>query len=445
LPWGRGRRFSPPALLGYNKRMTSFCLISLGCPKNTADSEGLAEGLAKRGVLITDDAEEADILAVNTCGFIEDAKRESIDEILRLAGLKTDGKRLIVLGCLSERYGEELKREMPEIDALFGVGEEEKVIDYCAGGAGKVSHVVLPNGNFAASCYRYVKVSEGCGRRCSFCVIPSIRGPHKSREPREILRDAEAALRAGAKELVLVAQDITAYGKDWKSGGLPGLLRDLASIEGDFWIRLLYLHPAGIDDALLEAMAEEDKVVKYVDVPLQHSEDRVLSAMRRAGGTRKEYLRLMVRIRKALPGVALRTAFIVGFPGETERDFQGLLDFVEEVRFDRLGAFAYSREEGTAAASMKPQVPREVKERRLEELMRVQAEISLEKNRELVGRRFRALVDAAGAEEALGRIYSQAPEIDGHTIIKGAGIEEGGFLNVEITEEYDNDLAGKPS
>jgi ribosomal protein S12 methylthiotransferase len=396
-------------------------------------------------VLITEDAGEADVLAVNTCGFIEDAKRESIDEILRLAGLKTNGKKLIVLGCLSQRYGSELKREMPEIDALFGVGEEESIIDYCVGGAGARSDGDVLEGSFAASCYRYVKVSEGCGRRCSFCVIPSIRGPHRSREPREILRDAEAALKAGARELVLVAQDITAYGRDRKSGGLPELLRDLASIGGDFWIRLLYLHPAGIDDALLEAMAEEDKVVKYVDVPLQHSEDRVLRAMRRAGGTRKEYLRLLARIRKALPGAALRTAFIVGFPGETERDFQGLLDFVEEARFDRLGAFAYSREEGTAAASMKQQIPREVKERRLEELMRVQAEISLEKNRELVGRGFRALVDAAGAEEALARIYSQAPEIDGHTIIKGSGIGEGGFLNVEITAAYDHDLEGKPS
>ncbi len=425
--------------------MTIFCLISLGCPKNTADSEGLLKGLAKRGVLITDDVEEADVLAVNTCGFIKDAKRESIDEILRLAELKTNGKKLIVLGCLSQRYGEELNLEMPEIDALFGVGEEEKIIDYCAGAAGTLSDGRAPAENFASSRYRYIKISEGCGRRCSFCVIPSIRGPHRSREPGEILRDAEAALKTGAKELVLVAQDITAYGRDIKSGGLSQLLRDMASMEGDFWIRLLYLHPAGIDDALLQAIAEGDRIVKYVDVPLQHSEDRMLSAMRRAGGTRKQYLRLMARIRKAVPGAALRTAFIVGFPGETERDFQGLMDFVEEVRFDRLGAFAYSREEGTAAASMKPQIPIKVKERRLEELMRAQAEISLEKNRELVGREFRALVDASGAAEALARIFSQAPEIDGHTVIKGPGIGEGEFLNVKITAAYDYDLEGKPA
>jgi len=424
--------------------MTTVSLISLGCPKNTVDSETLLRGLLRRGVRVSDDPLEADVLAVNTCGFIEDAKRESIGEILRLAGLKTNGKRLVVLGCLSQRYGDELMREMPEIDAVFGVGEHDRVIEYCAGAADTSGENGSYPENIVSFHYRYIKVSEGCGRRCSFCVIPSIRGPHRSRKPEEILAEAEAAVRGGARELILVAQDITAYGSDTKGAGLPALLKDMASIGGDFWIRLLYLHPAGIGDALLEAVADEDKVVKYIDMPLQHSEDRVLRAMRRAGGTRKQYLKLIARIRKAIPGVALRTAFIVGFPGETEEDFNGLMDFVEEAKFDRLGAFAYSREEGTPAASMKAQVPEDVKRRRLEDLMRLQADISLEKNSELTGRTMRALVDEAETERAIARIYSQAPEIDGHVVVRGEGIKTGEFIDVSITSASDYDLEGEP-
>ncbi len=424
--------------------MKCVSLISLGCPKNTVDSETLLNGLIRSGVRVSEKPEEADILAVNTCGFIEDAKRESIDEILRLAQLKSNGKKLVVLGCLSQRYGEELRREMPEIDALFGVGEEEKVIEYCTGGKYVAKEDVHLGPGLMKPHFRYLKVSEGCGRRCSFCVIPSIRGPQRSRRAEEIIREAEGAVRSGAKELILVAQDITGYGGDIKEAGLPTLLRRMSSIEGDFWIRLLYLHPAGIDDALLETISEEEKIVKYVDVPLQHCEDRILRAMRRAGGTRKQYLKLVARIRKAIPGAALRTAFIVGFPGETEEDFNGLMDFVEEVQFDRLGAFVYSREEGTSAASMPGQVPEEIKKRRWEELMRAQADISLEKNRELVGRTLRSLVDVAGSGEAAGRIYSQAPEIDGNSIIRGNNLDEGSFVDIKITAASDYDLEGVP-
>jgi ribosomal protein S12 methylthiotransferase len=277
-------------------------------------------------------------------------------------------------------------------------------------------------------------------------VIPSIRGPHRSRRPDEILKEAEAAVYGGAKELILIAQDITAYGKDMKSeNGLSLLVRDMASIGGDFWIRLLYLHPAGINDALLETIAGEEKVVGYIDLPLQHSEDRVLKAMRRAGGTRKGYLRLMQKIRRAIPGVALRTSLMVGFPGETEEEFNRLLDFVEEAQFDRLGVFVYSPEEGTPAAKMSGQMPDEIKHRRWEELMRVQAEISLEKNRELVGRTMRALVDLSAADEAVARIYSQAPEIDGHTVVNESGLNEGQFIDVRITAAHDYDLEGEPA
>jgi ribosomal protein S12 methylthiotransferase len=426
--------------------MATVSLISLGCPKNTVDSENLMRMLAKKGVRISDNPDEADILAVNTCGFIEDAKRESIDEILRLADLKGEGKKLIVLGCLAQRYREELHEEMPEIDALFGVGEEEKIVQYCTldavadgKGEGQVRDML-------SSHFRYLKVSDGCGRRCSFCVIPAIRGRHRSRLPEEILEDAKGAVADGAKELILIAQDITAYGGDIKQeSGLSGLIKDMAAIDGDFWIRLLYLHPAGIDDNLLDAIASEDKVVKYIDLPLQHSEDRVLKSMRRAGGTRKEYIRLMQKIRRAIPGVALRTSFIVGFPGETEEQFNRLLDFIEEVKFDRVGAFTYSPEEGTQAATMPGQVPDEVKQRRWEDLMRAQAEISLEKNRELVGRTMRALVDLSVEDEAVARIYSQAPEIDGHTIVKARGLDTGSFINIKIAAAHDYDLEGEPA
>ncbi len=427
--------------------MKRVSLISLGCPKNSVDSETLIKGLIQRGIRVTDDPEEADILAVNTCGFIEDAKRESIEEILRLSELKSDGKKLVVLGCLAKRYGEELFAEMPEIDALFGVGEDEKIIDYCTSGgtAPLPSEIDTLSPTLNASHFRYLKVSEGCSRRCSFCVIPSIRGPHRSRRPDEILREAESAVRSGAKELILVAQDITAYGHGPKGPGLSGLLKDMASISGDYWIRLLYLHPSGIDDELLATIAGEEKVLGYMDVPLQHSEDRVLRAMKRAGGTRKQYLKLISKIRKKIPGVALRTTFIVGFPGETEEDFNGLMDFIQEVGFDRLGAFVYSNEEGTPAASMPGQLPDEIKQRRWDELMRVQADISLDGNRALVGRTFKALVDLAGDDEAVARIYSQAPEIDGHTVVKGGNIKCGQFIDVKITGASDYDLEGVPA
>jgi ribosomal protein S12 methylthiotransferase len=427
--------------------MKRISLISLGCPKNSVDSETLIKGLMQRGIRVTDEPEEADILAVNTCGFIEDAKRESIEEILRLSELKSNGKKLVVIGCLAKRYGEELRKEMPEIDALFGVGEDEKIIDYCTGGgtASLPSEIDTMSPTLNASHFRYLKVSEGCSRRCSFCVIPSIRGPHRSRRPEEILHEAESAIESGAKELILVAQDVTAYGRGPKGPGLAALLKDMASISGDYWIRLLYLHPSGIDDELLTTIAEEEKVLGYIDVPLQHSEDRVLRAMKRAGGTRKQYLKLMSKIRKKIPGVALRTTFIVGFPGETEEDFNGLMDFIQEVGFDRLGAFMYSNEEGTLAFSMPGQLPEEVKQRRWDELMRVQADISLDSNRALIGRTFKALVDLSGDDEAVARIYSQAPEIDGHTVFKGGNIRAGGFIKVKITGASDYDLEGVPA
>jgi ribosomal protein S12 methylthiotransferase len=422
-------------------------LLSLGCLKNQADSESLLRALKAMGFTYTSDPGEADVMLVNTCGFIEEAKRESIEEILTLARLRDGRRRLLVFGCLTERYRDELQREMPEIDALFGVSEHEGIKGYL----GEVAASFPPSSPDAGRVIHHVaplKAAEGCSRRCTYCAIPSIRGPLRSRGHGEVLGEARALLEAGVRELVLVAQDLTGFGRTGARGSaspLARLLRDLASIEGDFRIRPMYFYPTAISGEILEVMAGEGKICNYIDMPLQHSEDRILRLMRRQGG-RRRYLGLLRRIRRAVPDVALRTTIMVGFPGEGKEEFRGLMEFIEEAEFDRLGVFAYSREEGTPAASMKGQVPARVKEGRLDDVMRLQADISLRKNRALVGRRMRALVDEIKGDTALGRVYSQAPEVDGHTIIKGIrgrGLRPGRFLDIRITRAYDYDLEGE--
>jgi ribosomal protein S12 methylthiotransferase len=422
----------------------NISLLSLGCPKNSVDSDNLLKGLSDRGVVCTAGPEEADIMLVNTCGFIEEAKRESIGEILRLARLKAGGRRLLVFGCLAQRYGEELKREIPEIDAIFGVGEEDEILRYCTQTGSALEGARPVSGQKAfpqRSVTSYIKVAEGCDRGCSFCVIPSIRGAFRSRSPEAILREADSLVGSGSRELVLIAQDLTGYGKDLRGYGLCELLRDMASISGEFWIRLLYLYPTSIEDGLLEAVASEEKICRYMDMPLQHSEDGVLRSMRR-GGSRQKYRELVEHIRQRVPDVALRTTFMVGFPGESGEDFRGLMEFVEETRFERMGVFKYSKEEGTPSASMRGQVPERTKEMRLDSLMRLQAEVSLEKNRAMVGRKVRALVEGVEGLTALGRIYSQAPEIDGLTFINGDGLKKGQFVDIEITRADYYDLEG---
>ena len=420
-------------------------LITLGCPKNQVDSENLLRDLKEKGISVKESPEEAEILLINTCGFIEDAKKESIDGILNLSKIK-NGKKLLVFGCLSQRYKDELLKEIPEIDAIFGVGEEDKIIEYCKSVLSPQPAVIsqgleTEDNRLPTESYSYLKIAEGCNKRCTFCVIPSIRGSFRSFSPEGILKEAEKKIETGIKELILIAQDITAYG--FKGYRLSSLLRDITSIKGEFYVRLLYLYPSAINDELLEIVSSEDKIYKYLDIPFQHSEDRILRLMGRSG-TKKEYLKLIRKIRRAIPGVALRTTFIVGFPEEREDDFLNLMDFIEEVRFDRLGVFKYSKEEGTSAYSMKGQLPQELKDRRFDEIMRVQAEISLEKNKELVGKRFRAIVDEVDGKTAIGRIYSQAPEIDGITFVewtKGQKLPDT-FVNIEITDALDYDLKG---
>lgn len=432
------------------KANNKVSLITLGCPKNVVDSRNLLGNLSREGFLHTEELDEAGFILVNTCGFIEDAKRESIEEILRLKDLKRDDKRLIVFGCLAKRYQEELKREIPEIDAIWGVGEEDRIVEYCKLLRGsediQVRKEDVPITHLSSTSYAYIKIAEGCDRGCTFCVIPSIRGRYRSFEPEGILRLAEEYVTSGIRELILVAQDISGYGREFSGYDLSSLLRDMTSISGDFWVRLLYLYPTSINDRLMETIAEEEKICKYLDIPLQHSEDRILRLMGRKGN-RDYYRELTKRIREAIPGVTLRTTIIVGFPGETEEEFEGLKRFIEELEFERLGVFTYSKEEGTKASRLKGHIPKRIKERRREELMNLQSRISLKKNLGMVGNVYRAIVDETNDDLTIARLSSQAPEIDGVILIDGRvqGCRIGDFVDVKIIDAYDHDLKGEAS
>jgi len=434
--------------------MFKVAIVTLGCPKNVVDSEDLLSGRQKAGFFYTSDADNADLVLVNTCGFIEEAKKESVDEILKLKRIKDRGGELLVFGCLAKRYGKELMKEIPEIDSLWGVGEESAIIAYCkkframGNGQSAMGNGTIPltySQSHIVSSYAYLKIAEGCNRGCTYCVIPAIKGRFRSAAPEDILRRAEGLIRSGIKELILVAQDSGSYGKEFKDYNLSSLLEDLSSIEGKFRLRLMYLNPTSIDDELISVIASGKKICKYLDIPLQHSEDRILKAMGRAGSG-DSYRRKIRKIRKAIPGVTLRTTLIVGFPGESDEDFSRLKDFVEDMKFDRLGVFAYSKEEGTPAAKMKGHVPKKIKEERLDEIMRAQSYISLEKNKAMIGKKFIALVDEADGNTAVARFCSQTPEIDGVVLIKNdahTSLKRGQFVNVKIIEAYDYDLKGE--
>ena len=434
----------------------TFYLLSLGCPKNLVDSEKLTKRLRHSGHRQVSGPGEADVLMVNTCGFIEAAKDESIEEILRLARIK-EGRRLLVLGCLSQRYGNELQAELPEVDAMWGVEAGEEIARYIdsnysgekTGGPGGnrlggKTRTTAPSFRPSTFPSAYLKISEGCGRRCSFCSIPLIRGPLRNFEPEDILREAEEQIRAGVKELILVSQDTTSYSV--KGYRLHDLLKDICGLAGDFWVRLHYLHPSGIDRELLEAMAGEPKAVKYLDMPLQHSSPRILRLMAR-GGSGSSFKRTISHARKMMPELAVRTTFIVGFPGESEEEFEGLLNFIGEAAFDHAGAFVYSREEGTPAARLQGQLPRALKKRRLDRLMKTQAAISLEKNMVLPGREMTALVDEAEDGVAVGRLASQSPDVDGVIFIENedGALKAGDFTRVLVTKAYDYDLEAVPA
>jgi len=455
-------------------------LLSLGCPKNLVDSEVML-GLAQdAGHELTRDAASADVLVVNTCAFIDSAKQESIDAILEMAQHKKDGacRRLIVTGCLAERYREELRREIPEIDAVLGTGEVPEIVNAIGGaaraGAGvapltffrnatqqppAASHPSRPSYIYDADTprllatprhYAYIKVAEGCDYKCAFCIIPTLRGAYRSRPAESIVAEARALAARGVKELLLISQDTTFYGIDrGERGALARLLGQLNDVDGIEWIRLLYLYPTTIDDATLDAMAECDKVCRYVDLPLQHASNPVLKRMKRPG-TRQKYDRLLARIRDRVPGVALRTTFITGFPGESEADVDELCAFVTEHGFDHVGVFTYSHEEGTSAYSLPDDVQATVKQARRNRVMALQKRIVARQLRARVGERARMVVDGPASEHELvlrGRLATQAPEIDASVFLTECDpstFRGGDFVEVEIVEARGYDLVARP-
>ena len=409
-------------------------LVTLGCPKNQVDSEVMLGVLARRGHALVLDPGAADVLVVNTCSFIGPAKEESIDAVLDMARLKAErsGRRLVVTGCLAQRYADELREALPEVDVFVGTGDILRIADAVEGEAGAAPVVyrgaqhVLPRRELAARVRigawwtAYVKVSEGCDHTCSFCIIPRIRGRHESRAMADVLEEATALAADGALELNLVAQDLTAYGRDRRDGAsLAVLLRALAvRLPSLRWLRLLYAYPASVTDELLEVVASEPAVCKYLDMPLQHISDRMLRAMRRERSG-QAIRRLVARIRAAVPGIALRSAFIVGFPGEREDDVRELCDFLEESALDRVGVFRYSQEEGTAAADLPDQVPEPEKAERWERVMAVQARVAARRSASRVGEVVEVLVEEARGRGLRGRARDQAPAIDGAVQLRG--------------------------
>ena len=437
--------------------MEKVHLLTLGCPKNLVDSELMLGALSRAGFEITLDPGEAQVLVVNTCAFIESAKKESIDAILEAASRKNGSadKRLVVAGCLSQRYSQELTALLPEVDIFVGTGNfmelpellrrterpESREIPYP--GAAHVlpnaSESRIPTGPFFST---YLKISEGCDHRCAFCIIPKIRGKHESRPVDDLVAETRELVRLGVRELNLIAQDLTAYGRDLNSkSSLAELLRELSKVEDLHWIRLLYCYPNFVTDELLDAIAALPPVAKYIDMPLQHADDAMLRSMKRERSG-AALSRLLEKIRKRIPDVVLRTSFIVGFPGETDEAFDRLLNFVEQEQFDRLGVFTYSQEENTAAYQMADQVPERIKRERRSRLMEMQAGISLQKNRAMVGKEVEVLVEGTmpGRTKRLkGRMAGQAPEIDGMVVLNGSA-EPGEFVQARIEKALTYDL-----
>ena len=429
-------------------------MISLGCNKNRVDSEIALGLLQDKGYTFTGDPAEADILMVNTCGFIEPAKEESIDAILEMAEYKKTGrcKVLVVTGCLAQRYEQSLLEEIPEIDLLMGVNQYEQLADAIGKALqGKRQSLCQEKFNFfeqprvltTPGYTAYTRIGDGCDNRCTFCAIPLIRGHYRSRDEKAILAEMEALARQGVREHILVAQDTTRYGTDWQEHtALPELMEKAAAIEGVDWLRVLYCYPDETDQRLLDVMAKHDNICKYLDLPIQHINDTVLRRMHRRG-TSADIRRCLKLARER--GFALRTSIIVGFPGETEEQFQELLDFLREAEFDRLGAFAYSAEEDTPAARMPDQIPEEIKQERLDKLMTLQAEISLKRNLLRLGKTEKVLVTDVGEDGLiLGRSQFEAPETDGEIVFTAKRAPEiGSFVNVKITQAETYDLMGE--
>jgi len=443
--------------------------VSLGCPKNRVDTEVMLGHTTDAGHQIVAAPEDAEVIVVNTCGFIGEAKQESIDAILEMARHKQTGacKRLVVAGCLSQRYPRELADEMPEVDHFIGTDEVAQIGDAIAGSSSRVSVAetprflyddIAPRRPSMATHTAYVKIAEGCDRPCAFCIIPKLRGPQRSRMPDSVVREAQALADAGAKEICLVAQDLTTYGTDLPSSDsaplptLESLLAQLAQVEKLRWIRLHYAYPSACTDGLLDVMAREPRIAKYLDVPIQHIDSNVLKSMRRGYGERA-VRQLCERVRERVPGVTLRTTFIVGHPGETDEAFQRLCDFVREVPLDRVGVFNYSREDGTVAALLPGRIPQKEIDARRRELLRIQRDISKKRLRAMRGREIEVLVEGASDESEyllMGRHEGQAPEIDGQVYLslpesagETAAPAPGTLVRARVTHTAEYDLAAQ--
>jgi len=440
-------------------------IVSLGCARNLVDSEVMAGLLEKNDYQIVQQPSDADVVLVNTCGFIGPAKEESIETILEISRLKEEGKvkKLIVAGCLSQRYPDEMASELPEVDFFIGTGEVPRIAEILREhefNSTRRQYIGIPSYLYDDATPRlrstpsyttFLKVSEGCDHKCAFCIIPQLRGPHRSRPIDSVVKEAVSLGQQGVKEINLIAQDLTAYGRDRKDGTtLHGLLREMAQVDGISWIRLLYAYPNFLDQALLDVINNSDKICKYIDIPFQHVSKSLLQRMRR-GKSGSEVRQAMEKLRAAIPGLTLRTSMIVGFPGETEADFEELLDFVEATEFDRLGVFKYSEEEGTSAAKLDGKVSEEEKENRWQEVMDIQAAISRKKNQALIGTNLRVMIDGIDFETGRYscRSQSHAPEVDGVVYIDEDDLDEGirpkagEMLTVKITGASDYDLIGE--
>jgi len=439
-------------------------IISLGCAKNLVDSEAMLGILTSEGFQLCSIVEDADVVIINTCGFIEASKQESIDTILQAGEFRTNGKcrALIVAGCLTQRYPQDLKKELPEVDAILGLNEVPRIGQivrelletkqgaepklYWKGPAQYIPDYATPRFRLTPNHFAYVKIAEGCNHPCTFCSIPRIRGRHRSRTKDDVLAEIRSLVCNGVKEINLISQDTTFYGLDLleNPSTLSDLLRGIQQIEGDFWTRVLYTHPAHWSDELIDTIAACDKVCRYIDMPLQHINDGVLSNMRRE--TSGQYIRKLIRkIRTGIPEIALRTTLIVGFPGETEEQFEELLQFVEAAQFERLGVFTYSQEDHTRAGTMQDQLPVRIKRQRHHRLMALQQKISKQVHRKYIGRKMRVLIDRMLNENKnlwLGRSHADAPEIDGSVRVSGPAVL-GEFVVADIIDSSEYDLVGE--
>ncbi|MFN4033584.1 MAG: 30S ribosomal protein S12 methylthiotransferase RimO [Fimbriimonadales bacterium] len=434
-------------------------LITLGCAKNEVDSEEIAGVLQRAGYRLDPHTDAPDVIVINTCGFLESAQREGMQTIREALQLKKQGKtqRVIVAGCMVQRLGAALQQALPEVDAWVGVGQMarfDEIVDAARAARQPLSDIQPPHHRWAdvptrlrsrAPWTAYLKVSEGCDHQCTFCTIPSFRGKHVSKPLERVLEEARWLAQNGAKELNLIAQDTTQYGYDlYRKFMLPTLLRELNAIEGVEWIRIHYAYPSRITDELIETMASLPKVAHYLDVPLQHADAKILRAMRRPGDGER-YLQLIEKLRAAMPDIAIRTTFIVGFPGEGETEFQRLLDFMAAAQLERVGAFVYSREQDTPAAEMSDQVPFRIKRERYERLMRFQQSISLQRNQQLLGKTTRVLIESysANGEYAIGRSHRDAPDVDGLVYVKRCTTPPSAFVDVRITQADVYDVWGE--